>query len=289
MKGNPLTFKLTTPALALTCLLAGGAAAQDQAPKNPRAGIEERAERKNLRTIHSLMADGHCTQAVELLKPGLRAKRPGFLLLTGMMHDEGICVKADWGKAVDLYMLALKAGSETAEPRLVAGYARPGRDNGLALWWLAKSRVAGAFPRQCIPQADPEHDLDGFNAGLEAMPPATFKACVYLVGVVAAVAAEREFPQLALRHGVTGAFTMSFDPARGTIAWQQDALEINDNKGSWARDLAQEELDNPRKIRDSLLAYLKRKGEFALTRYPKPDGGLPPGYVYKSTFSFTIE
>ena len=24
-------------------------------------------------------------------------------------------------------------------------------------------------------------------------------------------------------------------------------------------------------------------------RYPKPDGGVPPGYVYKSSFVFTIE
>ena len=289
MKGNPLTFKLTTPAIALACLLAAGAAAQDQAPKNPRAGIEERTERKDLRTINILMAEGRCTQAVEALKSGVRAKRPGFLLLAGMMHDEGICVKADWEKAVNLYMLALQAGSQTATARLVAGYARPGRDNGLALWWVARSHVTDGFPRQCIPQADPERDLDGFNAGLEAMPPEAFKACVYLIGVVAAVYAEREFPQLALRHGVTGTYTMSFDPARGTMAWQQDALEINENKGSWARDLAQEDLENPRKIRDSLLAYLKRKGEFALTRYPKPDGGLPPDYVYKSSFVFTIE
>jgi hypothetical protein len=82
---------------------------------------------------------------------------------------------------------------------------------------------------------------------------------------------------------------MSFDPARGTIAWEQNALEINVNQGSWARDLAQDELDSPRKVRDSLLAYLKRKGESALTRYPKPEGGLPPDYVYKSGFVFTIE
>lgn len=284
-----MTTKFTTPAVVLACLLAGGAAAQDAAPKNPRAGIEERAERKELYTIRSLLEEGRCTQAVDMLKPGLRAKRPGFLLLAGRMHEEGFCVKANWDKAVDLYMMALGAGSESAGPRLVAGYARPGRDNGLALWWVAKQHATGGLPRECIPQADPEHDLDGFNAGLEAMPPATFKACVYLVGVVAAVYAEREFPQLALRHGVTGTYTMSFDPARGTITWEQNALEINANQGSWARDLAQEELDSPRKVRDSLLAYLKRKGEFALTRYPKPDGGLPPDYVFKSSFIFTIE
>jgi hypothetical protein len=282
-------FKFTTPVIVMACVFAGGAAAQDQPAKNPRSRIDERAERNDLRTIHSLMAEGRCTQAVEALKPGLRAKRPGFLLLAGLMHDEGFCVKADWEKAVSLYTLALQAGSETAAPRLVAGYARPGRDNGLALWWVAKSHAAGGFPRQCIPQADPERDLDGFNAGLEVMPPATFKACVYLVGVVAAVHAEREFPQLALQHGVTGTYTMSFDPSRGSITWQQDAFEINENLGRWARDMAQEELENPRKIRDSLLAYLKRKGEFALTRYPKPDGGLPEDYVYKSSFFFTIE
>jgi hypothetical protein len=101
-------------------------------------------------------------------------------------------------------MVALEAGRRIAALRLVAGYARPGRDNGLALSWLAKSHATGAFPRQCIPLADPERDLDGFNAGLEAMPPATFKACVYLVGVVVAVHAELEFPQLALQQGVTG-------------------------------------------------------------------------------------
>jgi hypothetical protein len=48
-------------------------------------------------------------------------------------------------------MLALKAGCQTAAPRLVAGYARPGRDNGLALWWVAKNRAAGALPGQGIP------------------------------------------------------------------------------------------------------------------------------------------
>jgi hypothetical protein len=69
------------------------------------------------------------------------------------MHDDGTCVKADWEKAVNLYMLALQAGSQTAAPRLVAGYARPSRDNGMALWWVAKSMLpagsrASAFRRR---------------------------------------------------------------------------------------------------------------------------------------------
>jgi hypothetical protein len=51
--------------------------------------------------------------------------------------------------------------------------------------------------------------------------------------------------------------------------------------------MAREEVENPRKVRESLLAYLKRKGEFALTRYPKPDRILLSDYVYKSSF-FTI-
>jgi hypothetical protein len=80
---------------------------------------------------------------------------------------------------------------------------------------------------------------------------------------------------------------MSFDSARGTIAWQQDALEINEKRGNWARDLAQEELENLRKIRNSLLAYRKRKAG-SRCRAIRNRTGLSPDYVYKSSF-FTIE
>jgi hypothetical protein len=58
---------------------------------------------------------------------------------------------------------------------LLSIYVRPGRDNGPALWWVAKSHVASALQRQCIPKAAPERDQDRFNAGLEALPPETFK------------------------------------------------------------------------------------------------------------------
>ena len=200
----------------------------------------------------------------------------------------GVCVAPDWNRAVSLYMLADEAGNPSAVPHLVAGYAREGRDNGMALWWTAKSAKA-MFPAQCMPQADPEANPDGFNEELERMAPATFQACVYLVGVVGEVVSQVRYPRLALVNSVSGKVKMEFSPMKGSISWNQDALDIQEGQRYGVVDLAKAELDNPRAIRNSLRDYLKTKGEFALSRYRRPAGGLDPDYVFKMDFGFSIE
>jgi hypothetical protein len=252
--------------------------------------VAERSERLETASVERLLGDGMCTSAVAAVKSGLAAKKPYIMLLAGNMYEEGLCVKPDWDKAAGLYMRAQEAGQRYALERLAAGYARPGRDNGMAIWWIAKSPSRGGYPARCIPAADPVNDPDGFNAGLEKMPPATFKSCVYLIGVVNELLAQMRYPRLALRYSVSGSFKMAFVPANGSIDWTVDKLDVDENSpGAFYRDLASDDLDDPRKIKSSLIDYLKGKSKFALARYPRPEGDFAPDYVYAFTYFFAID
>lgn len=251
--------------------------------------IAQRTERQETALIERLLSDGMCTSAVSAIKTGLAAKKPYIMLLAGNMYEEGLCVKPDWDKAAGLYMRAEEAGQRLAIQRLAAGYARPGRDNGMAIWWAAKGDGRETYPSRCIPAADPANDPDGFNAALETMAPATFQSCVYLIGVVNELRSQVRYPSLALRNSVSGSFNMEFVPATGTITWTVDELEVDENSPNAFRNLAVEELENPREIKNSLVNYLKRKSNFALAHYPRPAGDFAPDYTYQSKYVFTIE
>ena len=252
--------------------------------------IAQRSERQEVASIERLLGDGMCPSAVAAIKSGLAAKKPYIMLLAGNMYEEGLCVKPDWDKAAGLYMRAHEAGQRFAIERLAAGYARPGRDNGMAIWWAARSAGQGAYPSRCIPAADPVNDPDGFNAALERMPPATFQSCVYLIGVVNELLSQVRYPRLALRNNVSGRFKMEFVPANGTITWTVDELDVDENSpNAFYRNLANEDLENPRTIRNSLIDYMKGKSNFALARYPRPAGDFAPDYIYRFTYVFTID
>ena len=255
-----------------------------------RESVAQRSERQETASIERLLGDGMCTSAVDAIKSGLAAKKSYIMLLAGNMYEEGLCVKQDWDKAAGLYMRAEEAGQRFAIQRLAAGYARPGRDNGMAIWWAAKAGGRQAYPSRCIPAADPVNDPDGFNAALEKMAPETFQSCVYLIGVVNEVLSQVRYPRVALRNSVTGSFKMEFVPATGTITWTVDDLEVDENSpNAFFRDLAVEELENPRAIKNSLITYLKGKSNFALARYPRPAGDFAPDYTYQFKYVFTIE
>jgi hypothetical protein len=98
--------------------------------------------------------------------------------------------------------------------------------------------------------------------------------------------AQGQFPPLALLNNVTGKFTMEFNPSKGTIGWRVEELEQGQAFG--IRDMAKADLDNPRTIRNSLLKYLKEKGEYALSRYPKPETDFPADWTVTTTFIFVI-
>jgi hypothetical protein len=246
------------------------------------------AENPTLR-IKRLTAAGSCAEAAAALKEGVKAKHPDVLLLAGTMYEDGACLAPNWERAVNLYMLADQAGNRGARLRLVAGYARAGRDNGLALWWMAKARDMQGFPAACLPRSDPDNNPNGFNDELERMAPAVFRSCVYAAGVVAEVSSQVDFPMQAAYSGVSGAVTMEFTPALGAINWVQNELTVTERQPGGIRDLAKAELDNPRAAKTSLLRYLGAKGEFALSRYQRPEGGLAADVVLKRRFVFTLD
>jgi hypothetical protein len=244
------------------------------------AGKYKDPDPRELRRLNYYLVKKDCPGVVTAMKEGIKARQPDVLLAAAGFFEEGICVKADWDKAVNLYQLAEAAGSRSATWRLVSGFAVAGRDNGRALWYAAQLSHEGL--EQCLPTANPLTDPDGFNAALERMPAALFKACVYMVGVSYEVKANAQYPREALDFNVQADIGMEFTPAKGAIKWGyiQEPAELN---GTRSPTLYQDE----RKIQNGLLTYLTKIGEAALARYTKPDG-IDPSTVLKCTFSFSI-
>lgn len=237
----------------------------------------DQADPEATRRVAAYLASKDCTGALAALNEGIKAGQRDVLLLAGTMYETGLCIKADWERAAHFYQLADAAGNRFAIYRLASGYAVAGRDNAVALWWMAHR--PGAMPRACIPAADPEKDIDGFEKALAAMPQALLKGCIYMTGVYASVLAETEFPAAAIRNDVYGDVDMEFHPASGTIGWFQGQRE---------RASAPRYEDGRRKIESTLLTYMRRAGERTLARYQKPDG-IAPDLLIIHQFSFVFE
>jgi hypothetical protein len=235
---------------------------------------------RETRAIQANLDSNDCPGAVHALKGGLKAHQPDVLLMAATMMEEGVCMKADWQKAVKLYDMAYQAGSPSAWSAMVSALAVAGRDNGAALWYAAQ-RPAG-FPSDCFPKADPLKDPDAFNVELEHMAPNVFKACVYMVGVMYEVFGHAKFPRDALYNRVQGDVSMKFVPSAGTISWT--FVKTADNIANYRRSSL---FDDERKAEKSLLNYLTGKGNFALARYTRPEG-IDPGTVLTTKFVFTI-
>ena len=238
-----------------------------------------------IRPINTAIMARNCPNALSMMKAGVKAKQPDALLLGGTMFENGTCMKADWDKAQTLYLMADKAGNFSGVPRLMAGFARSGRENGLALWWAAKRGYS--LGKACDSGVDPD-DTDAFNAKLEGMAPEVFRACVYSAGVFGETIAQGHFPQESVNHGISGSVRMTFKPALGVIEWEQHELNVDERQSYGVRDLALAELEDPRAIKKSLVTYLKAKGLYALSRYQKPDSGFDPDTVLRHEFVFTL-
>jgi hypothetical protein len=268
---------LIANAVAISCALLSSsnawAAPQMKAPDS-----------RETRGLRAYLDSNDCPGAVQTVKAGIRARQPDVLLMAGTMIEEGVCMKADWEKAITVYEMAHQEGSPSAWPAIIAALAVPGRDNGRALWYAAQSGLPKGLPPGCIPSADPIKELDAFNTQLERMPPELFKACVYMLGVTNEVLGHVQFPPIALHYGVQGNLTMKFTPASGTITWTFE--QTADSKAGF-RDMSKDQFDDERKIDKILLTYVTAKGKFALGRYARPDD-IDPGIVLSSMFVFTI-
>ena len=233
------------------------------------------------RRVAVYLASEDCPGAVKALTEDLKQRHRNVLLLAGTMYETGLCVKENWEKAASFYQLADAAGHRAAIHRLAAGYAVAGRENALALWWAAHRPKA--LPKECIPEANPETEGAAFDAALERMPEALYAQCIYMVGVYSAITAETEFPAEALRHAVFGNVAMDFNPSLGEIVFTQEAAEKGLHPGVY--DGRQTQLDDKRKIANSLLTYMRETGRRTLARYQKPEA-ISPTIRIKQLFSF---
>lgn len=243
----------------------------------------QRPDPRETRRVQAYLDSKDCPGAVKAVKDGVKARQPDVLLMAGRMMEDGVCMKADWEKAVNLYDMAYQAGSLIAWSARVAALAVAGRDNGRALWYVAQKPIS--LPPYCYPAADPLKAPDAFNAELERMPSDLFKACVYMAGVTHEVFGHAQFPPIALYHGMQGELTMKFVPSSGTIAW---TFENSAGGVTGVRHMATAQFDDERKIQKSLLTYVTARGKFALERYARPEG-IDPRIMLPGKYLFEIQ
>jgi hypothetical protein len=268
---NKTILKLTVAASLLLASQASWAGDERDLTADPEA----------TRRIAAYINHKDCPGAVRQLNAEVKSKNRDVLLLAGAMFETGICVTANWDRAVYFYELAERAGNRSAALRLASGYAVAGRDNAMALWWIAQR--PGGMPRACIPAADPLKDAAGFENALAAMPQSLLQACVYMTGVYASILAETEFPPLAAVNNVFGDIDMVFNPADGTVSWTQVTLEKATPLG--LRD-GQAGLQYSRKtVENSLLNFMRGISDRSLSRYRKPEG-IDPALKVMQRISF---
>lgn len=209
-----------------------------------------------------------CAAAASELNAGLAAPTSGLLLLAGAMFEEGLCLKPSWERAARLYERAADAGSGTARARLAAGHAAPsgGPDRAAALWWAQQTRIE--LPAGCrVADAD-RKDPDRFVARLREWPAPQLDACVYVAGVLAAVAADVDGARGAEVKGLSSAVTLVFVPATPRIDVNMPELRLesvyNDPTQQGAYDL------QVKIAQRNLVKQVEAAADRALKRYPKP-------------------
>ncbi len=223
--------------------------------------------------IRTSVAEGDCPGAVNRLKEGVKKLLPDVLVTAGAMFENGVCLKADWDKAVNLYQMAEKEGSKHAKARLASSFAAPGKENALAFFWAAKSlreHPQSEAHIKCIPQNNPDTDLEGINRALEQMSPSAWASCLYVIGVYFDVLAETRYPIEASKYRLSALVRMEFIPATGTIHWTQSEVRVRGFKME-VRDATHEKYDATEYAElTSMLRYGKLKSDAALARFPRP-------------------
>lgn len=141
------------------------------------------------------VTSGDCAGALKLIHGGLAANSPRAALLAGAMYEHGICLKPNWDSAVGNYVIAHNGGEHAAALRLAAGYATKaaGPDAAAALWWLSQSGTMQETGQCAVDKAE-RGDPDRFVAVLQTWTPKRLTECNYVVGVVATISGETQYP-----------------------------------------------------------------------------------------------
>jgi hypothetical protein len=218
-----------------------------------------------VQAVTEAMAKRDCTAAATALNAGLAKQHPEVWLLAGAMFEDGLCLKANWDRAVDFYQRADKAGQPNAALRLASGYATSagGRDLAAALWWAARGKVAQ--PAACASVATQAAEPDRFVAALKAWPAGQLDACAYAAAVMATVQGELVGDDLASSLGLEGRIRIAFVPAEGRIDIDDDLAAA----GGVTADAAVREAQ-ARTMRTALQQQLRAVADRALKRHAKP-------------------
>ncbi len=233
--------------------------------------------------IRSSIEARDCARAVDRLKSGLKSEYPEVFLVAGSMFENGICVKRDWPRAVGFYVQAHEAGDKEGAARIAAGYADPanGPDAAAALWWALKHT---AFrPGFCAIPKEAMADPDRFVAALKDWPQARLSACNYVAGVLATIAAEVKYPELAAAHAIGGDVTLRFLPGVPRVELQRGDSREYEMMGWVNADALRDR--KTRKMSDGFQAALSTVANRALARYPHP-GGIPEDALIEVKYSF---
>jgi hypothetical protein len=229
---------------------------------------------------------GDCKAAAEVLDKGVVAHYPEVQLLAGSMYEGGVCLKANWDRAVHFYSLAFKAGQKPAAYRLAAGFAAPenGPDAASALWWASRVNLANGT---CLPSEQNRDNSDSFLAEVKTWSDQRIATCAYLTGVMATIAGEVQHPIQPSHWSVGGVVLITFKPALPRIELTLNGTEHYLLADVYSADKLSEQ--NAPGIGSEFLQSVRAVADRALKRYPKPANVQADIPDQKLTMRFMME
>ncbi|MBK6472306.1 MAG: hypothetical protein IPF94_16795 [Betaproteobacteria bacterium] len=259
----------------------------DQQNREWRAarGVPLTEAERAVQAVSEALGRRDCAGVVVALNAGLAKAHAEVFTLAGALYQEGLCVKPNWERAVNLYQRAAATGYTAAAASLAAGYAAPvgGKDRAAALWWALRAKTA--LPADCAKVASLVDDPDRFVAALQAWPAGQLEQCAYVGAVMATLQAEAETsaPGLALGLGLSGAVRAAFVPASGRVDITDELTEgaLPAGVTGDAVALAAER----RTTRKDFVGALQQRAELALKRYERP-AGLPADWRVEAVYVF---
>jgi hypothetical protein len=262
--------------LALGATQAGAADNRKEPPTKP--------ESQAIAAIHDAMRAQDCTLAASRLNEALKRKYPSAYLLAGTMYEQGVCLKPDWDRAATLYQQATAAGEPQGRLRLVAGLAAGNRDRAAAMYWALED--AGLrLPAECEAGRELRADPDAYVAQLRKWPAGRLDACVYVAGVVSAIAGEIEYPSMGMAYSIYGNYRMSFNPSAATVEWTEQELRLGDMLGVSSGDNVRDR--DSGLVRQTLRRELEETSQRTLRRFTRP-ADVPTGWRFQQDFAFHI-
>lgn len=262
--------------LALAVLLAAPAV---QAAQRPDMSAHER---DLLGDVHKALQARDCKRAVERLNAGLARQFPDIYIMAGSMYEQGLCLSPNWERAERMYQLARSGGHGAGVLRMIAGYAHGRRDPASALWW-AHQPGAELAPTFCRVDDAAAKDPDAFVAALRAWPAGRLAHCTYVVGVLAAISGEVEYPSVAQDYAMSANLTMDFVPSAGTVAWSTVDVTLEETAGLVDGDAMRDR--NARSVQNSFRTYLSGVSDGVLARFARPDG-IDPSWRAQQQYQF---